>query len=364
MILNTISISDMEKESEFSHYCDFKEIAHGCNGVVFMARHRLLETYVAIKIYYFNESNPLSYDNKALQEIKKNASFRISNEQPVIFDTGIITINKVQYRYSIQEYLNAITLKEWHSRRKNYSKYIDDETMCVIQINAALGFLYSCLEMINAEKIHGDLNDGNVMFTVQKEYAYHCNNEIAEEDVDDEFGKYSTYLNDTYIIPTNVVFIDYGTSKWEETNERYGLERDIKKIRFDLELIFSHSPKDHIVSKFWKYLKYDELINCSELDWYSKRKLVVEALIRIILALYFIDSGLLSGFAKQEDNYIEDILHKRFKWDDSLKEVLECGVSFVKLDYYQKLISGGVGNYIDVFGIKQLANKARLKQSL
>lgn len=312
-----ISKSDIKKAPEFSKYTDFEFLGQGHNGVAYIAKHRFLNKKVVIKVYAIFE-NENTFKEKHLNEIYKNAEFRLSKEQAVVFDAGIINGKKNrEFLYSIMEYIDGITLKEWLKLRDEYKENINGKKnnfgiyeLKKIEINAALGFLIKCFSLQENDYreviSHGDLNSGNVM--VLSQYGSRS---------DDKFLRCTRTYGD-YIVPMNIEFIDYGTSRWQDTDENIGIENDLRFIYENTVNILSSFPLETFINineikTFGEYL----------FKYYSRQILIVD-LIRIIISCDFLDSfvpDLISTTEFQDDiiMWIFKVWYSEFKWEDKFE---------------------------------------------
>lgn len=331
-----ISLKEMEICSTFDHYENFTELGRGSNAVTFKAKHKIINQVVVIKVYAKFERNTELMEKKHLEEIKKNSEFRLTKDQSVIFDAGTIVIKGENYLYSIMNYLDGITLEEWLKERGHHK-----ERLIEIEINAVLGFLYCCYNLIENDYgkiIHGDINESNVMFLMQKKYPAGS----------DKFLSYCTSYCD-YIVPTVVELIDYGTSKWEKTTSKIGIGRDLKFIMDNTCKILSSYPiKD--------FIDYDAIVNEKNdgRSYYRRTYLIVD-LIRIILSIQFLD-GLspLNGLEKDCQEWLHKLWYHEFKWDD----VFEFN-QFINLNYWFALKKPSMGGYINEKEIIDYMNKKK-----
>lgn len=322
-----ISINDIKNCSRFNNYKNFEILGKGGNAVAFKAEHKITNQIVVIKVYAKFEKNTEKIREKHLFEIKKNADFRLTKYQAVVFDAGIISVNNNEYLYSIMNYLDGITLKEWINRRKNY-KNSKVQVKVQIEKNATLGFLYSCYNLIEndfREIIHGDINDGNVIFLNQKDYAVGS----------DEFLKYCT-INGDYLVPTVVELIDYGTSKWKCTKPERGIERDLSFIMNNTEkILLSYPIKD--------FIDFNAISSETDGDngQLQRNHLIVD-LIRIILSIDFLDNlYLIEGSEKENEEWLNRIWYGEFKWEDKF-----YFNRFINLNYWAPLKKPSCGKYI------------------
>ena len=318
-----ISLNDIENCPTFNHYEEFAELGKGANAVTFKAKHKIINQVVVIKVYAKFKRNAELMDQKHLAEIKKNSEFRLTKDQSVVFDAGTISIKNENYQYSIMNYLDGITLKQWLEKKRSLQKRLIE-----IEINAALGFLYCCYNLIENdydEIIHGDINQGNVMFLMQNNYSAGS----------DGFLSYCTRYGD-YLVPTVVEFIDYGTSKWEKTTSERGIRRDFKFIMDNTCKILSSYPIND-------FIDYNAIVN-EEDDFrrcYRRNYLIVD-LIRIILSIHFLD-GLcsLNGFENNCQEWLHKLWYHEFKWDDEFEFN-----QFINLHYWFALKKPSMGGYI------------------
>lgn len=327
MTKHFITLNEVEKCLELSKYKDFSILGKGANAVVFKAMHKITGQLVVIKIYAIFESDKESREEKCLLEIKKNAAFRLTKNQAVVFDAGLIYSQNRKYVYSVMNYIDGITLKEWLQRKCMYKKELSED-ITIIEINAALGFLYCYYNLLenDEELVHGDINDGNVIFLRQ-------NNQKEDSD---NFLTYCTRYSD-YLIPTTVEFIDYGTSKWEMTNTEEGIKRDLNFIMKNTEKLLSSYPIKN-------FIDYNAICNeQEEYKKYHRRYFLVVDLIRIILSIYFLDEWCtVPGFEEQSPEFLWAIWRHDFKYDENFDFNF-----FLNLKYWFALKEPSKGRYIN-----------------
>ena len=283
-------------------------------------------------------NNTSSMKKKHIEEIKKNAKYRLTKNQAIVFDTGIIDVRENEkYVYSIMNFINGITLKEWLDRKKQHSSSVSN----TIEINAALGFLYAYYKLLyNDYKeilVHGDLNEGNIIFLEQRNYSAGS----------DDFLRYCSSFGD-YLVPTEIEFIDYGTSKWEETTPKIGIQRDLKFIMKNTKSILSSYPID-------KFIDYNSIINqTDEFKKCNRRHYLIVDLIRIILSIQFLDNlPSMVGFESQYAEWLRKLWYHDFKWDDKFELN-----NFMNLYYWHVLKRPSTGGYINEKSLVDYMNKS------
>lgn len=307
----SISLNQVKNSKEFSHYKEFEILGSGCNAIVFKAKHKVTEQSVVIKVYKIFKNNEKSYKDKHLKEIKKNAKINLTKYNHAVFDAGTVSVGFFKYLYCIMNYLDGITLEEWLQKIKSLEKRL----IKLIEINAALGFLYCCYNLVDndsGEITHGDINVDNVMFLNQN--SNHGENDILN---------YCSYYGD-YLVPTKVELIDYGTSEWEETTHDCGIERDFKFIVDNTCKILSSYP-------IKKFINYKAIRKNEELD--NQRKVLIVDLIRIILSIDYLDNlCYVGGCERDYSGWLDKLWNCKFEWEDKFEFN-----NFIDLNYWSAL---------------------------
>lgn len=218
-------------------------------------------------------------------------------------------------------YLDGITLEEWLEERKSLEKRLIKQ----IEINAALGFLYSCYNLVDndcGEITHGDINVGNVIFLKQ--------NSINHKN---GFLNYCS-CSGNYLVPTKVELIDYGTSEWEETTHNCDIERDLNFIVDNTCKILSSYP-------IKKFINDKAILEHKELD--NKRNILIVDLIRIILSIDYLDNLCYAGGRKKDySDWLYRLWNCEFKWEDKFEFN-----NFIDLNYWSALKKPSTGKYIN-----------------
>ena len=330
-----ISLNELKKCPEMEKYENIEELGKGTNGKAFKAKHEFLNQNVVIKVYAIFKNEIKLYKDKHKKEILKNSAFRLSKNQSVIFDAGELKgCNDDVFYYCVMNFLNGITLEEWikcrdeYKRRDNHESYKDDNLLSKIEFNAVLGFLFHCHNLIendlNLYLTHGDLNPGNIIMLNQ-------NSPTDSEG----FLKFTNIYGD-YLVPMDVEFIDYGTSKWADTKKEFGIKRDIEFIFNNTKSILSRYPIEN-------FFDYDKLINTNV--EYKMEYLIVD-LIRIVLSLYFIELNI--PVRDADDQYIKrfcvwllKLWYGEFKWEESFEFNY-----FINLNYWKVLKRPSCGSFI------------------
>lgn len=317
----SISLNQVKNSKEFSHYKEFERLGSGSNATVFKAKHKVTEQSVVIKVYKIFRNNEESYKDKHLKEIKKNAKINLTKYNHSVFDAGTVRVGFFKYLYCIMNYLDSITLEEWLEKRKSLEKRLIKQ----IEINAALGFLYCCYNLVDndsGEITHGDINVDNVMFLNQ-------NSNHGENDILNYCSLYGDYL-----VPTKVELIDYGTSEWKETTHDCGIERDFKFIVENTCKILSSYP-------IREFINYDAIRENEELD--NQRKVLIVDLIRIILSIDYLDNLYNAGGSKKDySDWLYKLWNYEFKWEDKFEFN-----NFIDLNYWSALKKPSTGKYIN-----------------
>ena len=274
-----VELDDIKGLSEFSKYDSIEELGKGANGVVFRAKHRIILIEVVIKIFSVNINDIEKAKCKHLEEIRKNARYRISNFQGLVFDAGKITVANNEFLYSIMYYVEGITLRKWidaWNKIKSDNKFVHIKNNSkLIEFNMALGFLFSALKLVDNDDYsgitHGDLNAGNIIVAKQ-------NYSISSDENTNIIYKYCSLYGE-YLVPANIELIDYGTSIWNNKGQKNGFKRDYRLIFENVDRILS----DYNVKSFFDCCEFKKL-QVSE----NKVKLLINGLIRIILLLNFL----------------------------------------------------------------------------
>ena len=329
----SISLNQVKNSKEFSHYKEFEILGSGCNATVFKAKHKVTEQSVVIKVYKIFRDNEESYKDKHLKEIKKNAKINLTKYNHAVFDAGTVSVDCFKYLYCIMNYLDGITLEEWLQKIKSLEKRL----IKPIEINAALGFLYYCYNLVDndcGEITHGDINVGNVIFLKQ--------NSINNKN---DFLNYCS-CGGNYLVPTKIELIDYGTSEWEETTHNFGIERDLNFIVNNTCKILSSYP-------IKEFINYDAMRENEEL--HIQRNILIVDLIRIILSIDYLDNLCYAGGRKKDySDWLYRLWNCRFKREDKLEFN-----NFIDLNYWSALKQPSTGKYINKTEIVNYMNKQK-----
>ena len=336
---NFITLNKIKEADEFKKYYDFSTLGKAGNSIVFKAKHKILEQYVVIKVYAIFPNNIEIMREKHRKEIIKNASFRLTKSQSVIFDTGKLNIGNDEFLYSIMNFLDAITLKEWLELRKKWENSCGNKSSLLpkIEINAALGILYYYHILIQEKIIHGDLNKGNIMI-------------LKQEYNTDEFLKFTNIYGD-YITPNNIEFIDYGTSKWSRTRKEIGIERDLEMIFNNIGEVISSYPIKEFIDFDYIFKSEDDFVK-----YYRMEYLIID-LIRVILSIDFLEDILTTNknfepFIDKYKNWLQKLWYDDFKWSENFEFN-----KFINLEYWKVLKKPSVGKLIKEENILNYFNK-------
>lgn len=313
----SISLNQVKNSKEFSHYKKFEILGIGSNATVFKAKHKVTEQSVVIKVYKIFRDNEESYKDKHLKEIKKNAKINLTKYNHSVFDSGTVRVGCLTYLYCIMNYLDGKTLEEWLEERKSLERKIE--------INAALGFLYCCYNLVDndsGEITHGDINPNNVMFLNQ-------NSNHGENDILNYSSRYGDYL-----VPTKVELIDYGTSERKGTTHACGIKRDFNFIVENTCKILSSYP-------IREFINYDAIRKNEEL--HIRRNILIVDLIRIILSIDYLDNLCYAGGRKKDySDWLYKLWNYEFKWEDKFEFN-----NFINLNYWSALKKPSTGKYIN-----------------
>ena len=160
-----------EKTPGFTQYYFEKDcLGAGANGITYKVKHRILDIYQVVKIYFPEEGKNVI--DKAKEEAKKNAKFYLAGTIAVVFDAGEFDY-PVKIAYSVMESVQGFyTFKQLKIDLKNRFKVSNNACLDIMNrdhrcyMNKALsicaGFLASVMELYQKDTTHGDLDHSGV----------------------------------------------------------------------------------------------------------------------------------------------------------------------------------------------------------